>query len=1265
MKTVNRLRQNKSLILASSLGLCLGTLVYFNFPTPPQVGALGAIDSPFEKAPQAASVIPAGPGEDPATPQAGADEDWVNNGGRFTSETARLVEWVDEGNPVDVQLGDWDSRSYGFGGVNVTSEDFRISTGAETQLPAEYKVYSGRELRGDGTLGEAASIAVVNGALAMAITRDGEQFIVETDPETGELYAIRLHSFDNGHECGSTACGSGHLSCTSDPETRLTQMVAPEGIGEDEPERLPVSMGYGNDGMTVSAADEPSISAAVVDHPHYRHAPQYDASLKDIMILWASAKSQTGDSSGLSARAASYFSMAARVADVYARQLGLRYLMQELILVPSDSSEEDPGNPSTTSITADLDKFRIWLQNYRPQGTYKWGHAALWTNVYGGSGGTVGLAYDDAYGLSFYGHSVQERNWGWEVHAHELGHNCGSLHTSGGVMNPSIQSGNENFFTTVSGTNITAAMDIYNWMKSVSSTYLRGPASLRHPEEIPFGVDDSFETATNTPVLMDVLANDLRQVPNGATNTLRLVELSQVYPRSAGSVRIDNGQVEFIPATGFTGRVWFTYTLGGDVGNLGNGWLHSADVVVTVGGDSSNPTQSPATSLADDFISSDLSGAVRFNPLLNDEGSGRLWSGDVHAVVGPNDNTAESYSDRAFRLVNATVVSGTGTLSLEKSAMSRNGSAGTDNTGYMTYTPGSGDAGQVVIEYTVMDASGATSTARVYLASTPEVLVTASTDEILEDSGTPVAFSFIRAGDLSGDETIGFRVSGTADPSGLRADYALAGHTSFDPVAKTGTVVIPAGETATLVYAAFLGDGVSEGTETLSVTITSTSALPISTSRGSATLTVNEATAMGLLEESFSSFTSDPATWGGWSNLKNNNPSGKGGQDDFDWTVASGSTSTSGTGPSGDHTSGSGKYMLAEATGNTGQYAIFESPVVSVSGRSSAQLSFWYHMYGSAMGSLTVDLYVNGSLAQAGLWSRSGQQSSSGSDWKEVVISLDSWLPASQIQLRFRADIGSGETSDIAIDDVTLTTAFSASAMAPVVLVDPTGCSAESGENVYLSVIPEGFPAPQIQWLKNGAPISGATGPSYFISSIDESGVGSYQAAISNEIGAAYSLPADVDIGTPPPDPVGQAYMNWTVIENLPFDKVAHGLDPDGDGIPNLLEFAYGLPAMVADTTAIPACSVVFDSGQQYLYFTYRRRVGGEGATGVNYTVDDITYTVETSSTLSGTWDSGPGLFEVVSVEPYGAGHQVVTLRMSIGGGPAFMRLSVSSAAPL
>src|SRR5690606_10555564 len=81
------------------------------------------------------------------------------------------------------------------------------------------------------------------------------------------------------------------------------------------------------------------------------------------------------------------------------------------------------------------------------------------------------------------------------------------------------------------------------------------------------------------------------------------------------------------------------------------------------------------------------------------------------------------------------------------------------------------------------------------------------------------------------------------------------------------------------------------------------------------------------------------------------------------------------------------------------------------------ELSFWYHMYGNAIGSLVVEIDNGSGYTQ--LWSKTGQQQNSGTDaWKEAVISLAAYANDT-VQIRFKADKATTNTlADVALDDI-------------------------------------------------------------------------------------------------------------------------------------------------------------------------------------------------------------------------------------------------------
>ena len=100
----------------------------------------------------------------------------------------------------------------------------------------------------------------------------------------------------------------------------------------------------------------------------------------------------------------------------------------------------------------------------------------------------------------------------------------------------------------------------------------------------------------------------------------------------------------------------------------------------------------------------------------------------------------------------------------------------------------------------------------------------------------------------------------------------------------------------------------------------------------------------------------------GWSN---------GLQDVFDWTRRRGRTPSGGTGPSVDHTlgTGAGYYLYTEASG---RFYLHTATLVSkVIGRTgpSCQVNFWYHMYSTANGGAgggAINLYTKTALGRSG-----------------------------------------------------------------------------------------------------------------------------------------------------------------------------------------------------------------------------------------------------------------------------------------------------------
>ncbi|KAL7850999.1 hypothetical protein AOLI_G00213550 [Acnodon oligacanthus] len=134
--------------------------------------------------------------------------------------------------------------------------------------------------------------------------------------------------------------------------------------------------------------------------------------------------------------------------------------------------------------------------------------------------------------------------------------------------------------------------------------------------------------------------------------------------------------------------------------------------------------------------------------------------------------------------------------------------------------------------------------------------------------------------------------------------------------------------------------------------------------------------------------------------------------DVFDWTRHSGSTPTPLTGPSFDHTTGSGHYIYIEGDsathGDTARLLSEECSDVQ-----PQCLQFWYHMYGSSwtMG-LTIYL-LHGNQARE-VWRLRENQ---GNIWHRALVDF---TPHGNFKIIFEGRRGDNAWSDVAVDDISL-----------------------------------------------------------------------------------------------------------------------------------------------------------------------------------------------------------------------------------------------------
>jgi hypothetical protein len=120
-------------------------------------------------------------------------------------------------------------------------------------------------------------------------------------------------------------------------------------------------------------------------------------------------------------------------------------------------------------------------------------------------------------------------------------------------------------------------------------------------------------------------------------------------------------------------------------------------------------------------------------------------------------------------------------------------------------------------------------------------------------------------------------------------------------------------------------------------------------------------------------------------------------------------------------------------------------------------------------------------------------------------------------------------------------------------------------------------------------------------------------------------------------------------------------VDYDNDGVVNLLERAFGTHPGESGSVRQVSGQVTEQGDLRYPSIRYPRLAGGSGTTGIDYTVDDLMYTVEYGTDLSGSMNTG-AVSQVGNAVDNGDGTETVTVRTHTPaetGTPAFLRLRV------
>ncbi|CAC5389526.1 unnamed protein product [Mytilus coruscus] len=141
------------------------------------------------------------------------------------------------------------------------------------------------------------------------------------------------------------------------------------------------------------------------------------------------------------------------------------------------------------------------------------------------------------------------------------------------------------------------------------------------------------------------------------------------------------------------------------------------------------------------------------------------------------------------------------------------------------------------------------------------------------------------------------------------------------------------------------------------------------------------------------------------------------GNDRYKWTLQSGNTPETYTGPGRDHTTSSASGYYAYTESRSGSKLNDESYLLSglILPSPKQCMTFWYHMYGKHINTLKVFQRNSENDRYVELWSKSENQ---GNKWHFQSLTLQN---IGSYQIIFKAIRGDGDKSEIAVDDILIT----------------------------------------------------------------------------------------------------------------------------------------------------------------------------------------------------------------------------------------------------
>ncbi len=164
------------------------------------------------------------------------------------------------------------------------------------------------------------------------------------------------------------------------------------------------------------------------------------------------------------------------------------------------------------------------------------------------------------------------------------------------------------------------------------------------------------------------------------------------------------------------------------------------------------------------------------------------------------------------------------------------------------------------------------------------------------------------------------------------------------------------------------------------------------------------------------------------------------------------------------------------------------------------------------------------------------------------------------------------------------------------------------------------------QWYKNNDPITGATNQAYVVNAASAGDSGDYHVTVTTANNILTSAIAAVTVNNPQ-----QSYEQWKAgLGLIAGSFIDPDQDPDGDGIPNVAEFAFGTHPLQGNGSAQKPKPVIANvSGTDYPAVQLIRNASAGGVNIIIEAAADVNFNIPIDVTLMPTSNLGNGLEQI------------------------------------